>query len=184
MKHKVYKNAITFVAICFLGTVFAQKFDKKFTENFKVNKDVEVSINASNTVINVTTWNKNEVQVEAFIEIEGLSKKDAEKYFEDWEFEALGNSKKVKITSKGNFGLHSKNEFIFFNGSDFDFQIPDLDLSNMNGDTEFYLCALTPISNTTSSDNYTLIPDAIFSQNAANILNLIQIVKIFFELFL
>ena len=35
MKHKLYKNIITFTAICFLGTAFAQKFDKKFTENLE-----------------------------------------------------------------------------------------------------------------------------------------------------
>ena len=79
MNHKLYKPIITLMAICFLGYTYAQKFEKKFTENFNVNKDVEVAINASNTEINVTTWNKNEVQVKAYIEIEGLSKEEAEK---------------------------------------------------------------------------------------------------------
>ncbi|MEO9571586.1 MAG: hypothetical protein ABJH82_08475 [Polaribacter sp.] len=129
MNHKSYKLIITFFAICFLGTIFAQKFDKKFTENFKVNKDVEVAINASNTDINVTTWNKNEVEVQAFIEIEGLSKKDAEKYFKDWSFEALGNKTKVKITAKGNNSLHFKNDFIMFNDTDFTF--PDIEIPNI-----------------------------------------------------
>jgi hypothetical protein len=49
MKQRLYKQIITLIAFGFLGTVFAQKFDKKFTENFKTNKDVEVAINASNT---------------------------------------------------------------------------------------------------------------------------------------
>ena len=131
MKHKQYKHIITFIAVGFLGTVFAQKFDKKFTENFKTNKDVEVAINASNTDINVTTWNKNEVKIDAFIEIEGITKEEAEKYFKDWEFEALGNSKKVKITSKGNNTFNFKNDFVFFDGMDFDFTIPDIDFSNI-----------------------------------------------------
>lgn len=131
MKHKLYKHIITFIAISFLGTAFAQKFDKKFTENFKTNKDVEVAINASNTDINVTTWAKNEVQIDAFIEIEGITKEEAEKYFKDWEFEALGNSKKVKITSKGNGAFNFKNDFVFFDGMDFDFKMPDIDFSNI-----------------------------------------------------
>jgi hypothetical protein len=131
MKHKLYKHIITFIAIGFLGTAFAQKFDKKFTENFKTNKDVEVAIDASNTDINVITWNKNEVQIDAFIEIEGITKEEAEKYFKDWEFEALGNSKKVKITSKGNGAFNFKNDFVFFDGIDFDFKMPDIDLSNI-----------------------------------------------------
>ena len=140
MKHKLYKDIITVVTICFFGTAFTQKFDKNFTENFKVKNDVKVEINATNTEINVTTWNKNEVKVEAYIEIEGLSKKAAEKYFKNWDFEALGNSRKVEITSKGSYGIGAKTDFIFFNDVDFDFpeiDIPDIDvivLPEMNFD--------------------------------------------------
>jgi hypothetical protein len=129
MNHKLYKHIITVFALCFLGTTFAQKFDKKITESFKVNKDVEVAINASNTEINVTTWNKNEVQVQAFIEIEGLSKKDAEKYFEEWNFEALGNKSKVKLTAKESNSFHFKSDFIMFNDTGFTF--PDIEMPNI-----------------------------------------------------
>jgi hypothetical protein len=118
------------MAICFLGYTYAQKFEKKFTENFNVNKDVEVAINASNTEINVTTWNKNEVQVKAYIEIEGLSKEEAEKYFKNWNFEALGNKSKVKITSQGNNSLGLRNDFVIFNNMDFNF--PDIQLPNLD----------------------------------------------------
>jgi hypothetical protein len=131
MKHKSYKYIFTFIAISFLGTAFAQKFDKKFTENFTTNKDVEVTINASNTDINVTTWDKNEVQIEAFIEIEGISKEEAEKYFKNWEFEALGNKKKVQITSKGNNAFNFKNDFVFFDDMNFDFEMPNIDFLSL-----------------------------------------------------
>lgn len=131
MKHKSYRNVITLLAICFLGTIYAQKFDKKFSENFKTNKDVEIQINASHTDINVTTWNKNEVQVNAVIEIEGVTKEVAEKYFKDWEFEALGNKRKVEILSKGNKNFSFKNDFVFFDNMDFDFEIPEIDMSNV-----------------------------------------------------
>ena len=143
MKHKLYKPIVTLIAICFLGTTFAQKFDKKFTEKFKVNKDVEVAINASNTEVNVSTWSRNEVQVEAFIEIEGLSKEEAEKYFKNWNFEALGNKSKVKITSQGNNSLGLRNDFIIFNDTDFNFpdiEMPDFEaivIPEMNFDFDF-----------------------------------------------
>lgn len=130
MNHKLYKPIITLMAICFLGYTYAQKFEKKFTENFNVNKDVEVAINSSNTEINVTTWNKNEVQVKAYIEIEGLSKEEAEKYFKNWNFEALGNKSKVKITSQGNNSLGLRNDFVIFNNMDFNF--PDIQLPNLD----------------------------------------------------
>ena len=129
MIHKLYKPVLTLIAICFLGTTFAQKFDKKFTEKFKVNKDVEVAINASNTDINVTTWNKNEVAITAYIEVEGISKEEAEKYFKNWKFEALGNKKRVKIMAKGNNSLHFKDDFLIFN--DMDIHIPEIDLSSL-----------------------------------------------------
>jgi hypothetical protein len=131
MKYKSYKNLVTLFALCILGTVTAQKFDKKFTENFKTNKDVEVAINATNTEINVTTWNKNEVQVEAFIEIEGLTKKEAEEYFKNWEFEALGNKRKVKIKSKDSFKDGFNTDFTYFDNMNFDFDFSDIDFSNL-----------------------------------------------------
>ena len=100
MNHKSYKYVITFLTICCIGTTFAQKFEKKFSENFKTNKDVKIYINASHTDINVTSWNKNEVQVNAIIEVEGVDKEVAEKYFKNWEFDALGNKRKVEIKSR------------------------------------------------------------------------------------
>ena len=143
MKQKSYNSIVTIFALCFLGTIFGQKFDKKFTENFKVNKDVEVAINASNTKINVITWNKNEVEVTAFIEIEGLSKEEAEKYFKNWNFEALGNKNKVKIMAKGNNSLGLEHNFTIFNNMDFTFpkiEMPNFDsivIPDMNFDFNF-----------------------------------------------
>ncbi|MDD7914325.1 hypothetical protein [Polaribacter ponticola] len=148
MKLKLYKSIFYFFAICMISTTYAQKFDKKYTENFKVNKNVEVAINASNTDINVTTWNKNEVIITAFIEVQGVSKEEAEKYFKNWNFEALGNKNKVQITSKGNSSSLFKNDFLVFN--DMDIQIPKFDsiifpniktivLPEMNFDFDFDL---------------------------------------------
>jgi hypothetical protein len=143
MKHKSYKNIITIFSLCFLGTLFGQKFDERFTENFKVNKDVEVTINASNAEINVTTWHKNEVEIVACIEIEGLSKVEAKKYFKNWNFEALGNKNKVKIMAKGNNSLGLKDDFIIFSNMDFKFpkiEMPNFDsivIPDMNFDFNF-----------------------------------------------
>lgn len=132
MRHKSYKKIITFLTICCLGTTFAQKFDKKFSENFKTNKDVEIHINAYHTDINVTSWSKNEVQVNAIIEVEGVEKEIAEKYFKNWQFDALGNTRKVEINSKGNNSFNFKNDFVIFDNMDFDFKMPDIDLSGID----------------------------------------------------
>jgi hypothetical protein len=132
MKLKLYSQISIVLALFFLGTTTAQKVAEKFTENFKVNKDVSVNINATNTEINVSTWNKNEVQVEAFIEIEGLSKTAAEEYIKKWNFEALGNKSKVKIISKALNSTDFEDNFIFFNESNFRFpEIKAIDFDSL-----------------------------------------------------
>ena len=116
MIFKTFKIAI--FSLLTTGVIFAQKYDKKFSENFITNKDVVVNINASNADIDVTTWNKNQVSVEAVIEVEGLDKKAAEKYFKNWQFEALGNKNKVQINANtNNFHSFDNNNFVFFNSS-------------------------------------------------------------------
>ncbi|WP_157578240.1 hypothetical protein [Tenacibaculum ovolyticum] len=116
MTFKQFKISTFLVLVT--SIVFAQKYDKKFNENFKTNKDAVVTINASNATIDVTTWNKNEVSVEAVIEVEGLDKKAAEKYFKNWKFEALGNKNKVQINAN-NSNVHSfgNDNIVFFNSS-------------------------------------------------------------------
>ncbi|MDT7832057.1 hypothetical protein RQM59_06675 [Flavobacteriaceae bacterium S356] len=119
-----------FLAVGIVCSAFGQKQDKTYKETFNVNKDVIVEINASNNDIEVTTWNKNQVQVEATIEIEGLTKEEAAKYFKNYKFEALGNSKRVVITSKGSGFYGLNNNFVIFNKDDFHFPevvIPDMD---------------------------------------------------------
>ena len=101
------------------SAVLAQKVEKKFNESFKTNADVLVGIDASNCDIEVTTWNKDEVAVEAVITVEGLAKEEAEKYFKNWKFEALGNKSKVKISTGNNnvFNLGEHN-FVYFNSNE------------------------------------------------------------------
>ena len=130
MNNKSYKLYLTLFCLGFISIVSAQKFDKKYTETFKTNKDVQVVIDASNTDIDVTTWNKNEVQINAYIEVEGVSKEEAEKYFNNWQFEALSNKRKVNILSKGQGPAGFKNNFVFFDDMDFDFEMPDIDFSS------------------------------------------------------
>ena len=129
MKLNTYKSVGFLIAAFFISGLYAQKFDKKYTENFKVNKDVLLAINANNADINVTTWNKNEVAVEAIITVEGLSKKEAQKYLNGWDFEALGNSKKVSIKTHGD-------KFVYFGDSsfNFDFDMPEVVIPDMNFD--------------------------------------------------
>ncbi|CAM1341532.1 hypothetical protein [Tenacibaculum aestuarii] len=117
MTFKQFK--ISVFSLFITGVVAAQQYNKKFSENFKTNKDVVVNINASNAEIDVTTWNKNEVLVEAIVEIEGLDKKEAQKYLDNWKFEALGNKSKVQINAnRSTFRSVGSENIVFFNSSD------------------------------------------------------------------
>ena len=116
MTFKQFKISVFLLLVT--GVVSAQKYNKKFSENFKTNKDVVVNINASNADVDVTTWNKNEVSVEAVVEVEGLEKKEAQKYLDNWKFEALGNKSKVQINANKNSFRIGGDNIVFFNSSD------------------------------------------------------------------
>ncbi|SDX85133.1 hypothetical protein SAMN05444411_11098 [Lutibacter oricola] len=119
MKRITYKLTISILLIAF--GLQAQTFNKKIEESFNVNSDVNIVVNTSHSDVVIDTWNRNEVSIEATIEIEGVSEKEAKKLMDKWSFEALGNKSKVKVTSLANS---------FFFGNDFDFEhtivIPDI----------------------------------------------------------
>lgn len=141
---KLHKKGFTALLLALSVSIFAQKQSKKFTETFNVNKDVTIEIEASHADIDVTTWNKNQVWVEAYIEIEGLSKEEAEKYLKRYKFEALGNKSKVKITSGGN-SFRFGNDFVMFDKDfkmpeivipEIDFEMPDIKIPEIDFDFE------------------------------------------------
>lgn len=127
-----HRNIITAFLLTFSVAIFGQKQSKTFKETFNVNKDATVEIEALHADINVTTWSKNEVSVEATIEIDGLSKKEAEKYLKNFHFEALGNSNKVKISAGGvNSFRFGDNDFVIF-GNNGNFVMPDIVMPEIN----------------------------------------------------
>ncbi|MBL4642785.1 MAG: hypothetical protein JKY44_04250 [Flavobacteriaceae bacterium] len=130
MKLKTYKCIGFLIAAFFISGLQAQKFDKKYNETFKVNKNVLLAINASNADINVSTWNRNEVSVKAVITVEGLSKKEAQKFLKNWEFEALGNKSKVQINANANHFLHFGDDAFKFDFDFGDIVIPDINFDN------------------------------------------------------
>lgn len=113
MKHNQFKITILFVGFCV--SLFAQKTDKQFNEQFYTNDNVEVVINISNADIEVVNWNKSEVSVAASIEVDGVTKEEAQKYIDRWNFEALGNKTKVQIKGNGYSSNSGLNSLVYFN---------------------------------------------------------------------
>ena len=70
-----------------------------YKESFDINKDAVVEVNTSHTNVVFETWDKNKVEVYAYIDDDKLSKKEKQELFDNWEIDVLGNSKKVVISS-------------------------------------------------------------------------------------
>jgi len=90
---------------------YAQQFTKPLQE-FKVGSNTEISIEASYAEIEIIEWNKNKVEVEAIMSVQGLPEDEAQDIFDNWDISAQANSDKISIrSSSSNFG----NEYFFIN---------------------------------------------------------------------
>ena len=119
MKKLQYKS-ITIIALMFATVMLAQKQQKKSIERFNVDTNVVIDVNTRYTDIEIETWDKNEVVVEAYIVIEDKSDQNViEDFLKNWNFNVLGNKSSIKISSKssGLIDIHS-----------FDFNSPDYDV--------------------------------------------------------
>lgn len=136
MKTLRYKISIVLLFIGII-TVSAQKLEKKHTEKFIVDKDVVIDINTKYTDIEIETWNKNEVVVEAYIDVKDESdQKIIDDYLKKWNFEALGNKSRINIRSK-NSGLIDIHAFDF-NSPNYDVLIRE-SLNNASENFTFVL---------------------------------------------
>ncbi|GEQ86831.1 hypothetical protein ULMS_23390 [Patiriisocius marinistellae] len=86
------------LALVVVAAGFSQE---KFVESYGASDEMVVTVNTSHTNVIFETWNKDKVEVEAFIEGESLTKAEKQQLFDDWKFNVLGNSKNVVITSNG-----------------------------------------------------------------------------------
>jgi hypothetical protein len=126
--------------LCFIITgAYGQAQTKTFKETFMVSKDAILDVNTSHADIEFETWSKDQIEIEATIELEGATEEEAERYFEDSGFEILGNSKKVTVsTGKENASFWSHPlgnaqnfhiempEFPEINSYTFDFDLEEL----------------------------------------------------------
>ncbi|SRX53932.1 hypothetical protein [Aequorivita sp. CIP111184] len=94
---KLYKRKTAVFLLLLTGALAYSQ--QKQVESFNVVDDVEVSVNTSYTNIVFETWNKNKVEVEAYIEGEKLTEKEKQNLMKNWDLNITGNSKKVNISS-------------------------------------------------------------------------------------
>ncbi len=100
----------------------AQDKTKTYTETFNVGSDAILEINTSHADIEFETWNKNEVEITAIIELEGASDEEAEHYFMETPIEIKGNSKEIEISTS------NRNSWSFaLAGDEFDIVAPSVE---------------------------------------------------------
>ena len=92
-----FRHKVT--TLILLLCAYAVSAQSSYKESFNVGDDVLVSVNTSHTNVIFETWNKDKVEVEAFIDDKSLSEAEKKKIFDNWNLDVLGNSKKVVITS-------------------------------------------------------------------------------------
>ncbi|APY07569.1 hypothetical protein BWZ20_04325 [Winogradskyella sp. J14-2] len=84
---------------------YAQKKLSKISQSIKVDKDVVVDLNTSYAEIEIDTWNRDVVEIEAYLESDKLSEAELEKALEAWNLKVDGSNNKVVIFSHGGRAL-------------------------------------------------------------------------------
>jgi len=102
---KLINIKIILVVLLSTFSVTAQQKLSKASQSVKVNKDVTINLNTSFTNIEIDTWNKDIIEVEAYMESDVLSKEDLQKYFDAWNMTIEGSNDNVTIKSDGS--IHS-----------------------------------------------------------------------------
>ena len=97
-------NTIRILALCLFTTFgYAQKKLSKTSQSIKVNKDVIVDLSTSHVEIQLETWHRDIVEVEAYIESSKLSEDDLQRALEAWDLKVIGSNDSVTISSANGF---------------------------------------------------------------------------------
>ncbi|HET8886180.1 MAG TPA: hypothetical protein VFM70_07520 [Salinimicrobium sp.] len=97
----MYKCLLVGILCCSL-TGFAQNKTQKLKQSIKANDDVSIVVDSRHTNIIFETWNKNEVEIEAFLETK--KSENQKEVLKNWHVEMDGNRSEIKITSTGSMG--------------------------------------------------------------------------------
>lgn len=118
--------------IFLMGTsiIWGQKRTKTFHENFNVSGDVVLEVNTSYADIEFETWNRNQVDIVAVVELEDVSEEEASNFFKKEPVKIVGNSKSISIST-----ALGHREFTTYNTKDIDINIDFLEQFNGVGES-------------------------------------------------
>ncbi|WP_205625709.1 hypothetical protein [Mangrovimonas xylaniphaga] len=111
-----YKRLLGLLLLVVTFSVSAQQKLNKVSQSIKVADDVTIDLNTSHVQIEVDTWNRDVVEIEAYVESDKLSAAELEAAMKAW---------KLTVDGSGNLiTIHSKEPGTSWNGvyvGDFDF---------------------------------------------------------------
>ena len=118
------------IIACTLSASAQQKLTK-FTKTVNANKEANINLNTTYTNIEVDTWNKDQVEVEAYIEGVKLSKEELDNELKNWNITVSGSGDQITIESKGANSSWESAALGDFNFDvdvmrDFEIELPDL----------------------------------------------------------
>ncbi len=99
------KGIITCLACFSLLLAPAQQKLEKTSKSINVNKDVTIDLNTSHTNIIIDTWDKNKVDVEAYIESDELSRSELKEVLKNWDVDIEGGDNLVTIRTSGGYNF-------------------------------------------------------------------------------
>ncbi len=97
--HQILCSGLLLLLVGF--TCHAQEKSKTYKETFNVNKDTELNVNTSYSDIEFETWDKDQVEITAVVELEGVDEAEADAYFERDLVKIMGNSKEIEVSTEG-----------------------------------------------------------------------------------
>ncbi len=122
LRQLLSKTFVILLCLISIG-VYGQKQQKTYKEVYNVSNNSILDLNTSHADIEFETWSKDEVVIEANIEIEDATAEEAAQYFENSGFDINGNSSKVTIRTKAK---NSWSHASFLNDTqNFKIEIPD-----------------------------------------------------------
>lgn len=75
--------------------------NQKLSNSIKVEKDVTIDLNTNYVQLEIDTWNRNEVEIEAYIDDKKLSTKELVNALSNWDLKVEGSGDFISITSEG-----------------------------------------------------------------------------------
>ena len=118
---------LTVLLLCVSISTFAQQKLEKISQSIHVDDNVVIDLNTNYTNIEIETWNKDVIEIEAYMESDKLTKEELKKVFDNWQVNVDGSKESVRIKTGGSLDLWS-NDFALFDENSFDASLKELEI--------------------------------------------------------